>query len=200
MLIRRAMILDFLNSSDGRNRLRIRGFEDIRDGILEGRKRLEEHVRDTCIIVVLLGAGGRGIERRREIARKLEENWILVLIPEDDFAPDVAPSLTEEAILERADVDLIFVNVESWGSVVEFVQFHNKELIAPKLRVLTLYKYHPLYASSKSYLTDLYLTHLAKYGHVYAYDDGKGRVFPTSEKIIVTLSLRYKQLKALGKI
>ncbi len=102
--------------------------------------------------------------------------------------------------MERADVDLIFINVESWGSATEFAQFHDKKLIAPKLRVLVPYKHHPLYGTSKSYLTDLYLTHLAIYGHVYAYDDERESIFPTSEKIIVTLSLRYRRLKALGKI
>ena len=154
-------------------------------------------VKKTGIIVVLLGAGEKGIEDRKNIARKLEDNGILALIPEIDFPPDVPPSLIEEYILERSDVDLVFLKVESWGSATEFGQFLKNLRIAPKLRILTFYEYHPLYGSSKGYLPDLYLTHMAKYGHVYAYDDSKKSVFPSSEEVILTLSIRYQYLKAL---
>jgi hypothetical protein len=174
--------------------------EEAKNKICAERRLLEERFRETCIIVVLLGAGGKEIEKRRDIAKKLEDNGIIALIPEDDFAPDVTPSLTEEFVFKKADVDLIFLNVESWGSATEFAQFHDDVIVAPKLRILTFYKHHPLYGSSKSYLSDLYLTHTAKHGHVYAYDDKKESVFPTSEKLIMTLSLRYKFLRALGKV
>lgn len=175
-------------------------FRHIKDWIRNEKKRLEELIKETCVIVVLLGAGGKQIDRRRKIACKLEDNGIIALIPEDDFAPDVAPSLTEEAIFKKADVHLIFLNVESWGSVTEFAQFHDDAIIAPKLRILTYHKYHPLYGSSKSYITDLYLSHIAKYGHVYACDDEEKSVFPDSERVVLTLSIRYKFLKALGKV
>ncbi|MBC7131341.1 hypothetical protein H5T51_09090 [Candidatus Bathyarchaeota archaeon] len=171
---------------------------DIKTWIREERKRIESLLKETLVIVVLLGAGRKEIEKRRDIAKKLEQNGIVALIPEDDFAPDVAPSLVEEAVFKEADVDLIFVNVESWGSATEFAQFYDNAITASKLRVLTHYKFHPIYGSSQSYLTDLYLSFTAKYGHVYAYDD-KGN-FPDPEKIILTLSIRYKFLKALGKV
>ena len=69
--------------------------------IQEKRRELERRVKEICIIVVLLGAGSIGLERRRHIDKKLKKEGILSLVPEDDFAPDVAPSLTEEAVLER---------------------------------------------------------------------------------------------------
>jgi len=171
-----------------------------RENIRREREKLEKRIRETCIIVVLLGAGGRGLEKRREIKEKLEEEGILALIPEEDFAPDIAPSLTEEALLRMADVDLIFINVESWGSATELAQFHDEEHIAPKLRVLVPYEHHPIYGSSTGYLSDLYLSHLAEYGHVYAYDDSKRSFFPTSERIILTLASRFRRLKAMGKV
>ncbi|HIE14506.1 TPA: hypothetical protein EYP70_04470 [Candidatus Bathyarchaeota archaeon] len=169
-----------------------KSLQEARKSIQEKRRELEERVKETCIIVVLLGAGGQGLERRRNLDEKLEKEGILCLVPEDDFAPDVAPSLTEEAVLEEADVDLIFVNVESWGSVTEFVKFHDKKNVAQKLRVLTFYEYHPMYGTSASYLTDVYLTHMVKYGHVYAYDDNRRSNFPTSEKIIITIATRHR--------
>jgi hypothetical protein len=175
-------------------------FKHVKDWVLSERKRLEDIFKETRLKVVLLGAGEKEIDKRRKIAKKLEDNWIIALIPEEDFAPDVVPSLTEEFIFKKADVDLIFLNVESWGSVTEFAQFHDDVIVAPKLRILTFYKFHPLYGSSKSYLTDLYLTHIAKYGHVCAYDDEKEGSFPSSERIIMLLSLRYKFLRALGKV
>lgn len=174
--------------------------DDIKSWIRNEKKRIENLLKETQIIVVLLGAGGKGIEIRREIAKKLDYNGIIALIPEDDFAPDVAPCLTEEAIFKEADLDLIFVNVESWGSAIEFVQFHDNVIVAPKLRILTYYKHHPIYGSSKSYLTDLYLSYIAKYGHVYAYGDEKRNGFPSPEEIILILSLRYKLLKVFGKV
>jgi hypothetical protein len=175
-------------------------FNRLLDSVHSERKKFEELVREACIIVVLLGVGGKEIVKRRNMARKLRDNGIIALIPEDDFAPEVAPSLIEEFIFKHSDVDLVFLNVESWGSATEFAQFHDDARIAPKLRILTFHKYHPLYGNSASYLSDLYLTHIAKYGHVYAYDDKKESSFPTSEKIILTLSLRYKFLRALGKV
>jgi len=169
--------------------------------IEEEKKRIENKIKETNIVVALLGAGERGIEKRKKIAKKLEENGVSALIPEIDFRSEVAPSLIEEALFKKADVDLIFVDVESWGSATEFAQFYENAIIAPKLRVLTYYEHHPIYGSSKSYLTDLYLSFIAKHGHVYAYRKEKEKIkFPTSQKIILTLSIRYKQLKALGKV
>ena len=178
----------------------IRSFEEAKQSIRQKRQELEQRVKETCIIAVLLGAGGKGLEKRRKIEEKLEKEGILALIPEDDFAPDVAPSITEEAILEKADVETIFINIESWGSATEFGQYHDKEGVAPKLRILVPYKYHPLHGTCSGYLMDLYLSHIVKYGHVYAYDDSGRTAFSTSEKIIMKLATRHRFLVALGKI
>lgn len=178
----------------------IRSVAEARESIRQKRQEFEQRMKETCIIAVLLGAGGKGLEKRRNIEEKLEKEGILALIPEDDFAPDVAPSITEEAVLEKSDVDIIFINVESWGSATEFGQYHDKEGVAPKLRILVPYRHHPLYGTSTGYLTDLYLTHIAKYGHVYAYDDSETTAFPTSERIIMKLATRHRVLAALGKI
>ncbi|MEM3693692.1 MAG: hypothetical protein QXI39_06705 [Candidatus Bathyarchaeia archaeon] len=96
--------------------------------------------------------------------------------------------------MKSNEVELAFINVESWGSVAEFVQYHRNPKVAPKLRVLVKKDFHPLYGKSSSYLTDLYLTHLCVYGHVYAYD---GDAFPSSDLIIMKLAVRYKEWKAL---
>ncbi len=175
-----------------------RRLNDARRKIREEIERLAKKIGDTCIIVALLGAGGRGIEERRRIKLHLEKMNIITLIPEDDIPEELSPSLLEEAILTKSDIDLIFVNVESWGTATEFAQFHDKHEIAYKLRVLVPAEYHPIYGREGGYLTDLYLTHLTLYGHVYAY--GNGERFPKPEKIILTIAMRFKELKALGKI
>jgi len=156
---------------------------------------LENKIKQTSIIVILLGAGGKGLKERREIKKTLKSKGIIALVPEDDF-PSEAPSLTEEAILEDSDIDLIFINVESWGSVAEFVQFSKNSRIAPKLRVLVNYQYHPLYGTKKGYLSDLYLTFMAIFGHVYAYDE---KMFPTPKEIITILADRFRAVKLFKK-
>jgi len=170
------------------------------DKIRKRKRELEEKEKTTSIIIFLLGAGGRGLEKRKEICNKLERIGIICLIPEIDLPLDVPPSLAEESVFRKSDVDLIFINVESWGSAAEFIQFHLERSIAPKLRILTLWKYHPIYGKSSSYLTDFYLNHEALYGHVYAYKENEQDPFPTVEEIIIKLSLRYLWLKAIGKI
>lgn len=119
------------------------------------------------------------------------------MIPEDDFPRGISPSLAEEAMLSRGDADLVFVDIQSWGSACEFAQFHEARAIARKLRVLVPPQYHPLHGRSKSYLTDLYLTHLAVHGHVYPVST-KDKSFPSAKKVIVKLSERYRMLKAIG--
>jgi len=163
----------------------------LRDFIHLKRKEIESLLKETFLIVFLMGAGNKGLEERRRIKRKLEENGILAIIAEDDLPKDLSPSLSEEYILKNSEVELAFINVESWGSVAEFSQYHRDQRIALKLRVLVRGKYHPLYGDEKGYLTDLYLTHLAVYWHVYAYE-GK---FPSCENIIMKLATRYRQWK-----
>ena len=162
------------------------------------REDLERRLGLASIVVVLLGAGGRGLEERRLIAEELERMGAIALVPEDDF-PDVAPSVIEEVLLERGDVDLIFVSVESWGSVAEFSQFHDRPSVGRKLRVLVPGRHHPLYGEGGGYLTDLYLTHLVKYGHVYAFGRDGGP-FPSPRSIAVKIAGRHMVLAAFGKL
>ena len=58
-------------------------------------------------------------------------------------------------------------------------------------------KVQQLYGSSKSYLTDVYLTHTAIFGHVYAVDGQGGLPFPSTEKTITKLAERFRQLKVI---
>ena len=164
------------------------------------KRRIEKKIRETGVIIVLLGAGGRGLRQRRMLRDELASMGMIALIPEDDFPGEVAPSLVEEAMLSKGDVELVFINVESWGTVTEFTQFHRNRRIAPKLRVLVRHEHHPLYGGSGSYLTDVYLTHLAVFGHVYAIDDSRKTIFPTARETVVKLADRYRLCKALGFI
>jgi len=157
-------------------------------------------VKEISIIVVLLGAGGKGLKQRRNLKNELKKMNIIAVIPEDDFAKEVPPPLIEEFMLTQGDMDLVFINVESWGSATEFGQFHERWEIAPKLRVIVEHKYHPLYGSSTnptSYLTNSYLIHEAVYGHVYAVDETGGR-FATTRDVTIKLADAYRWWKALA--
>jgi hypothetical protein len=164
-------------------------------GRLKGE--LERRVRETSIIVVLLGAGGKALDERRRIKEDLTRSAIIALIPEEDFPRHLSPSLIERAMLRGGDIELVFINLESWGSATEFGQFHESPNIAPKLRVLVDRAYHPLYGDSKSYLSDLYLTHEAVFGHVYATNSRGNGPFPNPRDVVVKLAERYRQWKAL---
>jgi hypothetical protein len=96
-----------------------------------------------------------------KFARQLEDIGIGALIPEDDLPRGLAPSLLERHILSKVDVDLIFLNVQSWGSATEFAQFGGDPTLARKLRILVGRKHHPIYGtvSSSGYLSDAYMTH-----------------------------------------
>jgi len=123
-----------------------------------------------------------------------------VVLPAHDLY-DLAPSILERKILSEEDLDIAFVNVESWGSAAEFSEFRNDKQIAPKLRVLVERDHHPLYGSSKGYLTDAYLTHDAVFGHVYMYKNteaGQNDRIPTPRELVVMLAERYRQWKAFG--
>src|SRR5207245_7074565 len=107
---------------------------------------------------------------------------------EDDFPPEVGPSVIEEEILERSDVDLVFLSIESWGAATEFGQFSSNPRIAPKLRVLVRPEYHPVHSPSRSYLSDLYLTHVARYGPVHPVDAGRHAPVPSAKALIPLLA------------
>ncbi|MEM2123400.1 MAG: hypothetical protein QXE79_07180 [Candidatus Bathyarchaeia archaeon] len=173
--------------------------EELEGFIHSKRRELERRLGEASLIVFLMGAAGKGLEERRMVREMLKEKGITAIVSEDDLPRDVAPSLVEEYILRSEEVDLAFINVESWGSTAEFVQYHGDPGIAPKLRVLVRSSYHPLYGGGSSYLTDIYLTHLAVYGHVYAYESetGLGLTFPTPGSIVMKLAERYRQWKAL---
>ena len=148
---------------------------DTLDYVHSMREKLELTLRRAGIIVALLGKGESGLVERRRIASVLRTQGVIALVPEDDFPKEAGPSLVEPAVLSESDVDLVFLNVDSWGSAVEFGGFHRHPAIAPKLRVLVSPDHHPLHSPMRGYLMDLYLTHLAAFGHVYPVD-GKRRV------------------------
>jgi len=148
--------------------------------------------------VVLLGAGGCGLAARRRLAATLRRIRITALVPEDDFPPDIGPSVAEEAVLSDIDTHLVFLRIESWGSAMEFGQLRANPVVAPKLRVLVPPAFHPVYGARRSYLTDAYLTHLALHGHVYA-AGATGRLrIPKPDDLIILLSERYRQALAMG--
>jgi len=144
-----------------------------------------------------MGASGQGLRQRRRLRGVLSRRGLLALVPEDDFPRDIAPSLVERAMLSEGDVDLAFINLESWGTATEFGQFHEIRRIARKLRILVDHQYHPLHSNSRSYLTDLYLTHLAVYGHVYPVARARRSLLPSVKKTVTKLAVRYSQWKAL---
>lgn len=164
-------------------------------------REVQRRIKGARIVVALFGAGGSGLKERRSIAQELTSIGVVVVIPEDALPAALAPSLLERLILSSDDLDLVFVNVDSWGSAAEFSEFRNNQKVAPKLRVLVERDYHPLYGSSKGYLTDAYLTHDAVFGHVYMYRKTNERSVdrtPTPRDIVLTISERYRQWKALS--
>jgi hypothetical protein len=144
-----------------------------------------------------MGAGGQGLAQRRRLQGDLSRAGLTALIPEDDFPRHVAPSIVERLMLSREEIDLVFVDLGSWGTATEFGQFHENRRIARKLRVLVNPRHHPLHGNSTSYLTDLYLTHLSAYGHVYAVTSARRSPFPSVKKTVMKLAVRYAQWKAL---
>jgi hypothetical protein len=131
-------------------------------------RELQEGIGKTRVIVALLGAGGKGLDERRTLASELRSLGFNVITPEDTLPPEVSPSLAEAELMSWPELDLAFINVQLWGSAIEFAQFHDDPRIAPELRVIVASEHHPLYGSSLSgYLTDLYWTHDAVFGHVY---------------------------------
>ena len=185
-------------SSDGLDVQSTGAWPDPPSDLVEAWGRsLEDRVRRARLRVVLLGAGGRGLVERRAVAGDLRRFGILAFIPEDHFPADISPSLAEEAILATADVDLVFLKVESWGSATELGQLMGNRDVARKLRVLVPPDHHPFHGGSEGYLSDLYLTHLAASGHVYPVDGGRRVPVPSAPEVVVALSVRYRQVKAI---
>lgn len=46
---------------------------------------MRKKIRETSVIIVLLGAGGRGLRQRRMLRDELASMGMIALIPEDDF-------------------------------------------------------------------------------------------------------------------
>jgi hypothetical protein len=184
------------------------------DFIEAEKKELQRRISETRTAVALLGAAEAGLEERRAIAQKLvNEEQIVGIVPEDDFPADLALSLAERTLLSNEGIDLIFINIQSWGSALEFAELSGNSKAVRKLRILVARKHHPFYGSSKGYLTDAYMTHDTVFGHVYMCRDKKeeeeGRPtddsaspawIPSSDEIILRLSARYRQWKALNSV
>lgn len=160
-------------------------------------RELEHRVRRHRVTVVLMGSNRQGLLQRRRLRDALSREGVIALIPEDDFPKDVPPSIAERKALSMEEIDLIFLNLQSWGTATEFGQFHEHEQIARKLRVLVDCHHHPLCSDPRSYLSDLCLTHLAAYGHVYPIASNRGSPCPSAKKTIVRLAVRYGQWRAL---
>jgi len=144
-----------------------------------------------------MGSSGQGLRQRRRIREALHREEVAALIPEDDFPQDISPSIMEGMVFAREDIDLIFLNVQSWGTATEFGQFHEQEQITRKLRILVDCHHHPLCSNSSGYLSDLYLTHLTAHGHVYPIGSNRGSPCPSAKKTIVRVAVRYRQWRAL---
>ena len=168
----------------------------VKDLVRELRERLEARERRTSLTVALLGAEGAGLQERRDIAKVLEGGGMNVLIPEDDLPGDVSPSLAEEEMLAHGDLDLVFLNVDSWGTATEFGQLYGRAPLARKLRVIVQAEYHPLYGTRRSYLSDLYLSHLAVFGHVYAVGMPGEVPASTVTQLVPLLARRFRAVRA----
>jgi hypothetical protein len=154
--------------------------------------------RETGLVVTVLGAGEEGLARRRAIAQLLNRRYgIICLVPEDDF-PKRSPSIYEAEYLRKSIIDLVFIYPESPGSTTEFGEFLNDTTIAIKLRVLVPYRYHPIYGLNRSYLSDAYMKHETRYGHVYAFDENGESDFPQSMDIIVRICQAARDLKTVN--
>jgi hypothetical protein len=157
-------------------------------------REVREKVKKESLTVALLGAGGRGLDERRSLATELSTTGINVIVPEDRLPPELSPSIAERRLLSSRELDLAFVNIESWGSAAEFSEFHDDSKIAPKLRVIVDRRHHPIYGSASGYLTDVYLTHDTVFGHVYMHGDG-AEGLPSSREIVMKISERFRQWK-----
>jgi hypothetical protein len=165
-------------------------------------KVIQAKFKKSTTRVVLLGEGRAGLKERRSIARELEMKGISAIVPEDVIPPEMAPDVNEKFIVERDDVDLVFVNPASWGSVLEFGQFAKTPKTARKLRILVKRRHHPLYGAG-GYVTSSYFTHELIYGHVYicksASDSKSERIWiPSKRQLILKIAERYQEWKALN--
>ncbi|HYT00915.1 MAG TPA: hypothetical protein VEO20_09655 [Thermoplasmata archaeon] len=161
------------------------------------RRDLERRLNRSASIIVLLGAGGKGLEERRAISEALSKRKMIALVPEDDLPPETSPSLAEPLVLARGDVDLVFLNVESWGTATELGQLQADPRVAHKLRILVRPEYHPVHSDVASYLSDLYLTHLVAFGHVYPVDGGRVARVPSADRLVLMIAERHRQVRAL---
>src|SRR5438132_11679034 len=83
---------------------------------VEGKIREMQAKTKSSLTVALLGAGGRGLDERRSLAAELSRIGLNAIVPEDRLPPELSPSIAERELLSSIELDLAFVNIESWGS------------------------------------------------------------------------------------
>lgn len=140
----------------------------------------EEPKKETCIY-----------NQRMYLKQELRKEGCIPIIFEEDFEMKIA-SLEETIILRNPEVALIFIIPSSLGSAAELGIFMKDNIIKPKLRVLVESRYHPMYSTSKSFLTSVYTELIATHGHIYPFNFS-GDVHPTpldwAKKIIESYRL-----------
>jgi len=175
--------------------------------------KTEEELGETHIIVALLGEGGKGLDDRRRIAKKLEAEGMTAIVPEDDLGVRGMPPIdVEEMYFQESDVDVIFIDVKPLGSEAEFMRFTGNNRLCLRIRVLVERQYHPVYDRTNRLalmdgsarkktgtLTWEYMSHEGKYGHTYAYDNAGAGGFPTVEELIEVLAKCHRWLRFEAK-
>ena len=117
---------------------------------------------------MLLGSSN---DNRINIKKSMEQSFhqINIIVPEKDFPENYYYSIIkfEEFLFCKREINLIFINISSPGSSFEYGYFYNFTKISKKLILCIYHKYHHLYSSSSSMLTNTYTYYDIKYGHVY---------------------------------
>jgi hypothetical protein len=165
--------------------------------VKEALEEIQQEAQLAPLLVALFGGGGSRLQKRRQIAEKLSREGFTALVPEDDFPPG-SLSTYEVAYLRTESIDIAFIYPESLGSATEFGQFLDDDIIAHKLMVLVPHRYHPIYGDRGGYLSDAYMRHLAKYGHVYGFDESGQSPFPKSYDIILKICQTRRDLKIIA--
>ena len=112
---------------------------------------------------------------------------INIIVPEKDFPENYYYSIIkfEEFLFCKREINLIFINISSPGSSFEYGYFYNFTKISKKLILCIYHKYHHLYSSSSSMLTNTYTYYDINYGHVYPVkNEDENYNFKTFEELI----------------
>ena len=121
-------------------------------------------------------------KRRKLIRKEIESRLEYQVFFPEEFDLEV-PSIDEKIIIIEEKIDLVIILPESIGSRYEFSNYSQDPKIAPLLRIFVPVEYHPLGVNreEQGILSNGYLIHLTKYGHVYSYRDDKELI----EKILL---------------